>query len=154
MLPPAQENHAIHVAQDCLRIVLVNGLALGLGLLEQGQADLAGADHRHQLFQVRDLAQCWRPRPTVPGRGGAGGPMLIVRPPAQEVEHLGERQSRNEIIGDVRVADDEESRCPLVPQAVQLHFVVGHDLPELGDVRGGQLRAAANKYAPRCLAAG
>ena len=80
--------------------------------------------------------------------------MLIVRPPAQEVEHLGERQSRNEIIGDVRVADDEESRCPLVPQAVQLHFVVGHDLPELGDVRGGQLRAAANKYAPRCLAAG
>jgi len=63
---------------------------------------------------------------------GQAAPMHIVRPLAQEVEHLGERQGHNEIVGSVRVADDEESRRPLVPQAVQLHFVIAHDLPELG----------------------
>ena len=154
MLPPAQEYHAVHVAHDRLGVVLVNGLALGLGLIEQGQADLAGADHRHQLLQVRDLPRVGGLVPQHPDVVGQAAPMHIVRPLAQEVEHLGERQRHNEIVGGVRVADDEESRRPLVPQAVQLHFVIAHDLPELGNVKGGQPRPAANKYGAGSLAAG
>ena len=85
---------------------------------------------------------------------GQAAPVYVVRPLAQEVEHLGERQRHNEIVGGVRVADDEERRRPLVPQAVQLHFVVAHDLPELGNVKGSQPRPAANKYGAGSLAAG
>ena len=44
-------------------------------------------------------------------------------------------------------ADNEESRRPLVAQAVKLHFVIAHDLPELGDVKGSQPRTTANQYA-------
>ena len=72
--------------------------------------------------------------------------MYVVRPLTQEVEHLGKRQRHNEIVGGVRVADDEEGRRPLVSQAVELHFVVAHDLPELGNVKGSQPRPAANQY--------
>ena len=41
-----------------------------------------------------------------------------------------------------------------VAHAVKLHLVIGHDLPELGDVKGGQPGAAGNQNAFCGFAAG
>ena len=51
----AEEQHTIHVAEDGFRVLVVDGLALGKLLIQQAQADLTGADDRHQLFQVWHL---------------------------------------------------------------------------------------------------
>ena len=85
---------------------------------------------------------------------GQTAPVYVVRSLAQQVKHLRERQGHNEIVGAVCVADNEESRRPLVPQLVQLHFVIGHNFPELGDVKGGQPRPTGNQDRPGCFAAG
>jgi hypothetical protein len=69
----------------------------------------------------------------------------IVRPFAQEVEHLRKRQRHKEIVGAVCIADAEECRRAPISHAVKLQFVIGHDLPELGDVKGRKPSAAGDQ---------
>ena len=69
----------------------------------------------------------------------------IVRPFAQEVEHLRKGQRHKKIVGAVRVADAEKSSRPAISHAVKLQLIIGHDLPKLGDVKGGQTRTAGNE---------
>ena len=52
----AQENGSIHVADDSIRIVLIDRLELTLRLQHQTGGDLTASDGGHQLFQLRDLA--------------------------------------------------------------------------------------------------
>ena len=127
---------------------------MGHLLVEQRQAHLARTDDGHQLFKVRHLARIGRLVPQHPDMMGQAAPVYVVRPFTKQVEHLGERQGYNKIVGAVRVADNEESRRPLVPQLVQLHFVIAHNFPELGDVKGGQPCATANKDRAGGFAAG
>ena len=68
----------------------------------------------------------------------------IVRPFAQEVEHLRKCQRDKKIVGAVGIADAEECRRPAIPHAVKLQLVIGHDLPELGDVKGSKASAAGD----------
>ena len=143
--PPAQENHAVHVSQDRFGIVLVYGLALGVLLVEQAQAHLAGADHGHQLLQRGHLARVGRLVPQHPHMMGQAAPVNIVCPFTQEIEHLRKGQRHQKIVGAVGVADTEESCRAPVAHAVKLQFVIRHDLPELGDVKGGQPGTAGNK---------
>ena len=62
----------------------------------------------------------------------------IVGPLAQQIEHLRKGQSHKEVIGLGSVRDDKEHRRFPIPDAVKLQFVIGHDLPKLGDVKGSQ----------------
>ena len=76
----------------------------------------------------------------------------IVRPFAQEIEHLRKGQRHKEIVGAVSIADAEECRCTPISHAVKLQLVIGHDLPELGNIKGGKPSAAGDQNAFGCLA--
>ena len=78
---------------------------------------------------------------------GQASPVLVVRPLTQQIEHLRKGQRHQKIVGAVRVADQEERRRFPIPQLVQLQLVIGHDLPELGDVKGGKAGPAAYQNA-------
>ena len=138
---------------DSFRVLVVDGLALGKLLIQQAQADLTGTDDRHQLFQVWHLPGVGRLVPQHPHMMGQPAAVDIVRPFAQKIEHLRKGQRHKEIVGAVRIADAEECRRPAISHAVKLQLVIGHDLPKLGDVKGGQTCAAGNKYAFGRLAA-
>ena len=71
--------------------------------------------------------------------------MNIVRPFTQEIEHLRKGQGNNEVIRRGCVGNREENRRFPIPDAVKLQLVIAHDLPELGDVKGGKPGAAGNK---------
>lgn len=85
---------------------------------------------------------------------GQAAPVDGIGPLAKQIEHLRKGQRHQKVIGAVRVGDHKKGGRFTVAHAVELHFVIGHDLPELGDVEGSQPSAAANKYAARRLAAG
>ena len=80
--------------------------------------------------------------------------MNIVRPFTQEIEHLRKGQSHQKVIGGCGVGNREKHRCFPIPDTVKLQFIVGHDLPELGDVKGGKPGTAGNQNTFGCLAAG
>ena len=77
----------------------------------------------------------------------------IVRPFAQKIEHLRKGQRHKEIVGAVRIADTEKCRRLAISHTVELQFVIRHDLPELGDVKGSKPSAAGDQNAFRRLAA-
>ena len=78
--------------------------------------------------------------------------MNIVGPLTQEIEHLRKSKGHKEVIGLGGVRDNKEHRRFPIPDAVKLQLVIGHDLPELGDVKRGQSRPAGNQNAFGCLA--
>ena len=57
----------------------------------------------------------------------------IVRFLAEEVEELCIRHTDEEIESAVRITHDQEQRCFLIPEGIQLQFVIGRQLPELLD---------------------
>lgn len=75
----------------------------------------------------------------------------IVRFLTEQVEELGIGHGNQEIEGAVRIAHDQEQRCLLVPEGVQLQFVVDRQLPELLDIKDGQPGTAGNQDRFCCL---
>ena len=146
-LTATEEQNAVHVAEDGFCVLIVDGLALGKLLIQQAQADLTGADDRHQLFQVWHLPGVGRLVPQHPHMMGQPAAVNIVRPFAQEIEHLRKGQRHKEIVGTVGIADTEKGRRPTISHAVKLQFVIGHDLPELGNVKGSEPSAAGDQNA-------
>ena len=146
-LTATEEQNAVHVAENGFRIFVVDSFALGKLLIQQAQADLTGADDRHQLFQVWHLSGVGRLVPQHPHMMGQSAAVNNVRPFAQEVEHLRKGQRHKKIVGAVGVADTEKGRRPAIPHAVKLQLVIGHDLPELGDVKGSKASAAGDQNA-------
>ena len=76
----------------------------------------------------------------------------IIRFLAEQVEELCVRHTDQEIESAVRITHDQEQRCLLVPEGIQLQFVVGRQLPELLDIKDGQPGAAGNQDRFCCLA--
>ena len=70
-----------------------------------------------------------------------------------QIEHLRKGQRHQKIVGAVRIADAEKGSCFPIAHAVKLQLVIGHDLPKLGDVKGGQTSAAGDQNALGRLAA-
>ena len=83
--------------------------------------------------------------PQHPHMMGQAAPVNIVRPFTQEIEHLRKGQGYNEVISRGGVGNGEENRRFPIPDAVKLQLVIRHNLPELGDVKGGQPGAAGNQ---------
>ena len=143
--PAAQEDHAVHVSQDRFRVLVINGLALRHLLIKERQRYLTGADDGHQLFQVGHLPRVGRLVPQHPHMMGQAAPVNIVRPFTQKIEHLRKGQGHKEVVGWRGVGNGEEHRRFPIPDAVKLQLVIAHDLPELGDVKGGQPGAAGDQ---------
>ena len=76
----------------------------------------------------------------------------VVSPFTQKVEHLRKSEGNQKVVGSVRVADKEEQRRFFVPQLIKLQFVIGHDLPELGNIKRSQPCTAGNQNTFGCLA--
>ena len=131
----ALEVHTLHI---------VDGLALSQLLIQQAQANLTGADDRHQFFQVRHLPGVGRLVPQHPHMMGQPSTVNIVRPFTQEIEHLRKGQRHKEIVGAVRVADAEEGCRAPITHTVKLQLVIGHDLPKLRNVKGRKPSTAGN----------
>jgi len=146
-LPASQEDHAVHISENCLRVLIIDGLALCQLLIEQAQAHLTGADHRHQLFQVWHLARVGRLVPQHPHMMGQAAPVYVVRPLAKKIEHLRKGQGHNKVIGGRGIGNGKENRCFPIPDAVKLQLVIAHNFPELGDVKGSQTSSAGNQNA-------
>ena len=83
-----EEHHAVHVAEDCLGVLIVNGLALCQLLIQQAKTHLAGADNRDQLFELGHLSRVGCLVPQHPYMVRQAATVNIVRPFTQEVEHL------------------------------------------------------------------
>ena len=75
----------------------------------------------------------------------------IVRLLAKQVEELCIRHTDEEVESAVRIAHDQEQRCLLIPEGIQLQFVVGRQLPELLDIEDCKPCAAGNQDRLRCL---
>ena len=71
--------------------------------------------------------------------------MYIIRLVTEKVEQLGVHNGDNKVEGIVCVGDDDEHGCLPVPDHVELHFVVAHDLPKLRDVEWREPRSAGNQ---------
>ena len=84
---------------------------------------------------------------------GQAAPVNTVRPFTQQIEHLRKGQGNQKVIGGRGVGNGEKHRRFPIPDAVKLQLVIGHDLPELGDVKRGQTGAAGNQNAFGRLAA-
>ena len=63
----------------------------------------------------------------------------------QQIEQLGVAQGDKEIEGIVGIRHDDEQRCLAISQRVQLQLVIGSQVTQFLNVKGGQPRAAANQ---------
>lgn len=69
----------------------------------------------------------------------------IIRLVAEKVEKLGVHDRHDEVEGIVGVGEDDEQRRLADSNAIQLHLVIAHQLPQLRDVKWGKPCAAANQ---------
>ena len=84
---------------------------------------------------------------------GQAPAVYVVGPFTQQIEHLRKGQRHKEIVGWCGIGNGEKHSGFPIPNAVKLHFIVAHNLPELGNVKGSQPSAAGNEDAFCCLAA-
>ena len=124
---------------------IVNGLALRQLLVKERQRYLAGADYRADFFELGHLSRVGRLVPQHPYMVGQAASENIVGPFTQKIEHLRKGQRHKKVIGLRGVRNDKEHRRFPIPDAVKLHLVIGHNLPELGDVKGRKAGPAGNK---------
>ena len=78
--------------------------------------------------------------------------MHIIRPFAEQVEHLRIRHADEKVEAGIRVRQDKEQGGPLFSNGVQMQLIVGRDLPELFDIEYREACAAADQDALRRLA--
>ena len=141
----AQEDGGIHVADDGIGVVLVDGLELGLCLQHQAGRDLAAADGGDQLFQPGNLADVGALVNETPHMDRQPPAVHIVRFFTEQVEQLGVAHGDQEVKAIVRVAHNEKQCSPAISQCIQFQLIVGSDLPQLGNVKYSKARTAGNQ---------
>ena len=136
-LTAAEENLAVHVAYDGIRIVLVDGFQLASRLQNKAGGDLTAADGSHQLFQIGNLPDVGALVDETPYMNGQLAAVYIICLVAQQIEKLGVDHADEEVEGAVRIAHDEEQCRFLIAQRVQLQLIVHSEVTQLLDVEGG-----------------
>jgi len=69
----------------------------------------------------------------------------IIRLVAEQVEKLRVHDCHDKVEGIIGIGDDDEQCRLAVSNAIQLHLVIAHQLPQLRDVKWGKPCAAANQ---------
>ena len=136
-LTAAEENLAVHVAHDGVRIVLVDGFQLASCLQNKAGRDLTAANGGHQLFQIGDLPDVGALVDQAAYMDGQLAAVHIIRFVAQEVKKLGVNHRNQKVESAVRVRHDEEQRRLLIAQRVKLQLIVHGKVPQLLDVERG-----------------
>ena len=141
----AKEDRGIHVADDGIGVVLVDGFELGLCLQHQTGGDLTASDSGNQLFQLGNLADVGTLVNETTHMDRKPPAVHIIRFFAQKIEKLSVAHGDQKVKTIVRVAHNEEQSGFPVSQGIQLQLVVGCDLPQLRDVEHGKARTAGNQ---------
>ena len=141
----AEENLAVHVAHDSVRIVLVDGFQLATGLQYQTGGNLTAADGRHQLFQIGNLPDVGALVDQTAYMDGQLAAVHIICFIAKQIEKLRVDHADEKIKGGIRVRHNEEKRRFLITQRVQLQFIVHGEVPQFLDVEGGEPSTAGNE---------
>ena len=136
-LTAAEENLAVHVAHNGIRVILVNGFQLASRLQNKAGGDLTAADGGHQLFQIGNLPDVGALVDETPYMNGQLAAVYIICLVAQQIEKLGVDHADEEVEGAVRIAHDEEQCRFLIAQRVQLQLIVHSEVTQLLDVEGG-----------------
>ena len=123
-LTAAQKNLRIHVAHDGVRIVLVDGFQLAFRLQNKAGGDLTAADGGHQLFQIGNLPDVGALVDQAPHMDGQFAAVHIICFIAKQIEKLGVDHADEEVKGGIRVRHNEEQRCFLIAQRIQLQLIV------------------------------
>ena len=123
-LAAAEENLAVHIAHDSVRIVLVDGFQLASRLQNKAGGDLTAADGGYQLFQIGNLPDVGALVDQAPHMDGQLAAVHIVGFIAQQIEKLGVDHADEEVEGGIRVRHDEEQRRFLIAQRVQRQLIV------------------------------
>ena len=144
-LAAAEENLAVHVAHDGIRIVLVDGFQLAAGLQDQTRRDLTAADGRYQLFQLRNLPDVGTFINEAPDMDWQLAAVLVIRLIAEQIEKLGVDHGDQEVKGTVRIAHDKEQRRFPVTQLVQFQLIVHSGIPDFLNIEGCEPGTAGNK---------
>ena len=147
----AQEDGSIHVADDGIRIILIDRLELTLRLQHQTGGDLTASDSGHQFFQTRNLPDIggfinetahmdWEP-----------AAIHIVGFFAEQVEKLGITHGDQEVKAVICITHNEEQSSFPVSQSIQLQLVISCDLTQLCNVEYGKARTTRNKNRLGCF---
>ena len=144
-LTAAEENLAVHVAHDGIRIIFVDGFQLAAGLQDQTRRDLTAADGSHQLFQLRNLTDVSTLIDQAPHMDRQLAAVLVIRLIAEQIEKLGVDHGDQEVKGAVRITHDEKQRRFSVAQLVQFQLIVHGGIPDFLNIEGCEPGTAGNK---------
>ena len=107
-LAAAEENLAVHVAHDGIRIILVDGFQLASGLQHKASRNLAAADGCHQFFQLRNLANVGTLVDQAAHMDRQLSAVHIICLVTEQIEKLGVDHADKEIERAVRIRHDKE----------------------------------------------
>lgn len=144
-LAAAEENLAVHVAHDGIRIILVDGFQLAAGLQNQTRRDLTAADGSHQFFQLWNLTDVSTLINEAPHMDGQLTAVHIIGFVAEQIEKLGVDHGDQKVKGAVRIAHDKEQRRFPVTQLVQFQLIVHGGIPDFLNIEGCEPGTAGNK---------
>ena len=136
-LTAAEENLAVHVAYDGVRIVFVDGFQLASRLQNKAGRYSTAADGSHQFFQIGNLPDVGALVDQAAYMDGQLAAVHIICFIAKQIEKLRVDHADEEIKGGIRVRHDEEQRRFLIAQRVQLQLIVHSKVTQLLDVEGG-----------------
>ena len=141
----AEENLAVHVAHDGIRIILVDGFQLAAGLQDKASRNLSATDGGYQLFQLRNLTDVSTLIDQAPHMDRQLTAVHIIGFVAEQIKKLGVNHTDKEIERTVRIAHDKEQRRFPVAQLVQFQFIVHGGIPNFLNVEGRKPGTAGNK---------
>ena len=141
----SQEKQRVAVSDDRVRVVLVNRLQLGLSLQHDAGGNLPAADRRDQLLEIRNLADVGKLIDQAANMHRQASAMLIVRFFAEQIEYLRIGHADQEIEAGIRIRHDQEQRCALLAQGIQVKLIVGRDVTKLLDIKDCKPSAAGNQ---------
>ena len=144
-LTAAEENLAVHVAHDGVRIVLVDGFQLTSRLQNKAGRDFTAANGRHQLFQLWNLTDVSTLINEAPHMDGQLTAVHIIGFVTEQIEKLGVDHGDQKVKGAVRIAHDKEQRRFPVTQLVQFQLIVHGGIPDFLNIKGCEPGTAGNK---------
>ena len=102
-------------------------------------------DGGHQLFQIGNLPDVGALVDQAPYMNGQLAAVHIICLVAQQIEKLGVDHADKEVKSGIRVRHDEEQRCFLIAQRVQLQLIVHGEVSQFLNVEGGEPCATGNQ---------
>ncbi len=148
----AQEDGAVHITYDGVRVILVQRFELTLCLQNEAAGDLTAADRGDQLFQPGDLSDVGRLIDQAADVNRQASAVHIIRFLAQQIEKLGIAERNEEVEGIVGIGHDDKQRRLPVAQSIKLKLIISGQIAQLLNIKGSKASSAGDQDAFCCLA--